>query len=211
MVLSKIIFMNKLILFFFLFLCNNCFSQSQDLKQLELDIQKLAQLKSMLSEMYRGYSILDKGYSSIKDLSQGNYNLHKTYLDKLLDVSWAVKTDPKIASTFDEQKQIDLACQSSRQLITQSAVFSGSEKTAINTLLQNIAARSNALTQELQMTTKPGVLRMNDAERTAAIARIEKTMNGNLVMVRQQQKNIQSLELLRSKQLSETQNLKSLF
>lgn len=203
--------MNKIILFFSLLLCNNCFSQSQDLKQLELDIQKLAQLKSMLSEMYRGYNILDKGYSSIKDLSQGNYALHKTYLDKLLDISLTVKTDPKIASVIDEQKQIDAACQSSRQLITQSAAFNSSEKASILTLLQNIAARSNSLIGELQMITTPGVLRMNDAERMEAIARIEKAMKEKLVMVQQQRKNIESLNALRNKQLSETEKLKSLY
>ncbi len=174
---GKLFFMNKIIVFICLLLCNNCFSQSQDLKQLELDIQKLAQLKSMLLEMYRGYTILDKGYSSIKDLTQGNYNLHKTY----------------------------------RQLITQSAVFNSSEKAAMNMLLQNIAARSSSLIEELQMITTPGVLRMNDAERTAAIARIEKAMNEKLLTVRQQQKNIESLNWLRNKQLSETQKLKSLY
>lgn len=211
MVSGKLIFMNRIILLVCLLLCNDCFSQSQDLKQLELDIQKLAQLKSMLSEMYRGYTILDKGYTSIKDLSQGNYILHKTFLDKLLDVSSTVKADPKIACVIDEQKQIDLACRTFRQLIIQSTVFSGSEKAALNTLLQNIAARSNSLIEELQMVTTPGVLQMNDAERTSAIARIEKTMKEKLIIVQQQQKNIRSLIALRSKQFSETQRLKSLF
>jgi hypothetical protein len=201
----------KNILVIFLLLSSNCFSQSQDLKQLELDIQKLAQLKSMLSEMYRGYTILDKGYSSIKDLSQGNYSLHKTYLDKLLDVSSTVKTDPKIASVMEGQKQIDATCQSSRQLISQATAFTCTEKAAILTLLQNIAARSNSLIEELQMITTPGVLRMNDAERMEAIARIEKAMKEKLMMVQKQQKNMEALNTLRNKQHSETEKLKSLY
>ena len=81
----------------------------------------------------------------------------------------------------------------------------------MNILLQNIAARSYSLIEELQMITTPGVLRMNDAERSAFIARIEKAMNEKLVMVRQQQKNIESLNSLRSKQLSETEKIKSLY
>lgn len=202
---------SRIILLFCLLSCSNCFSQSQDLKQLELDIQKLAQLRSMLSEMYRGYTILDKGYSSIKDLSQGNYNLHKTYLDKLLDVSTNVKADPKIAAVMDEQKQIDAACQFSRQLITQSAAFTGTEKAAILTLLQNIVARSNSLIKELQMITTPGVLLMNDAERMEAIARIEKAMKEKLTIVQKQQKNMEALHTLRNKQHSETEKLKSLY
>lgn len=203
--------MNKCILLITLLICNDCFSQSQDLKQLELDIQKLAQLKSMLSEMSRGYSILDKGYGAVKVLSKTNYDLHKTYLDKLMDVSATVKNDPKFASTFDLQKQISEACRSSLSMLTQSTVFTTQEKSQIASFLQNSITRSNSLIDELKMVATPGVLRMNDAERLQAIARIENAMKEKLSSVLQQKKNIESLNTLRTKQISETQKLKSLF
>lgn len=203
--------MNKLTLFLCLLLCDNGFSQSQDLKQLELDIQKLAQLKSMLSEMYRGYSILDKGYSSIKDLTQSNFNMHKNYLDKLLDVSVAVKKDPKVNSVSDLQMKIEKTCLASEQLVVQSAVLSVQEKMAITKLFQNINARSAILAGNLRMIITPGVLRMDDAERMQAIDRIENAMKEKWFLVQQQQINIETLMTLRSKQNSETRQLKSLY
>jgi hypothetical protein len=208
---GKIHFMYKAILFFLLIPCENCFSQSQDLKQLELDIQKLAQLKSMLSEMSRGYSILDKGYGSIKDLSQGNYNLHKTYLDKLLDVSVSVKNNPKTASVMNLQAQIAAVCASSQQMVNQSTAFNGNEKTSLITLLQNIISQSYSLLDELKLVSTPGVLRMSDAERMRVIDRIENAMKEKLIIVLQQTKNIDIVIAGRNKQLLETQQLKSLF
>ena len=82
--------MKKILLIVFLS-TNICFGQSQEAKQLLLNVEKLAQLKLMLSHMKTGYQILEKGYTSIKNISQGNFNLHRDFLDGLLQVSPAVK------------------------------------------------------------------------------------------------------------------------
>jgi len=47
------------------------------IEQLTLDYQKLASLKSILSQMYQGYEVLSKGYNAVKDVSQGNFSLHE--------------------------------------------------------------------------------------------------------------------------------------
>src|SRR5258708_28357568 len=65
-------------------------AQAQELEQLALDIEKLAQMKSILTEMYKGYKILTGGYNTIKRLAEGNFNLHPAYLNGLLQGSPAV-------------------------------------------------------------------------------------------------------------------------
>src|ERR1700737_433815 len=72
-------------------------SIAQLTEQLVLDIEKLADLKNILSDMYKGYQILDKGYSEIKNIAQGNFNLHKVFLDGLLAVSPVVKNYSRVA------------------------------------------------------------------------------------------------------------------
>ena len=62
-------------------------SVSQLLTQLSLDIQKLSELKTILNDMYKSYTVLDKGYTDIKNIAQGNFSLHKAYLDGLMAVS----------------------------------------------------------------------------------------------------------------------------
>jgi hypothetical protein len=48
---------------------------STELQQLLLNIEKLTQLKGILSDMKTGYQIYQQGYGSISQLSKGNFNL----------------------------------------------------------------------------------------------------------------------------------------
>ena len=63
------------------------FSQSQEAQQLLLNWEKLTQFKKILKDMYAGYKIVYKGYTTIKDISEGNFDLHRDFLDGLLQVS----------------------------------------------------------------------------------------------------------------------------
>ncbi|MFK4985512.1 hypothetical protein ACI4B7_27170, partial [Klebsiella pneumoniae] len=72
-------------------------AQSDEVQQLLLNIEKLAQFKKILKNMKNGYQIIFKGYTAVKDISQGNFNLHKTFLDGLMQVSPAVKKYKRIA------------------------------------------------------------------------------------------------------------------
>jgi hypothetical protein len=72
-------------------------SVSDDIQQLLLDVEKLSQLKQILTEMYQEYTMLYNGYEKIKGLSQGTFSLHKVYLDGLLLVSPSVSSYWKVA------------------------------------------------------------------------------------------------------------------
>src|SRR5205085_12086185 len=93
-------------LFIFLLSVQLCFGQSQEAKQLMLDVEKLAQLKLMLQHLKDGYKILQTGYNSIKNISKGNFELHKDFLDGLLQVSPAVRSYKKIADIVGFQLKI---------------------------------------------------------------------------------------------------------
>ncbi|WP_236937576.1 hypothetical protein [Flavobacterium coralii] len=76
-------------------------AQVQELKQLALNIEKLAQFRAILKDMKEGYEILSKGYNTVKDLTQGNFDLHKTFLDALLQVSPAVRNYKRVGEIID--------------------------------------------------------------------------------------------------------------
>jgi len=81
-------------------------AQSEELQQLALNIEKLAQFKKILSDMKKGYEILNGGYNTIKDLSEGNFSLHKTFLDGLMAVSPSVQRYKKVSDIISYQKSI---------------------------------------------------------------------------------------------------------
>ncbi len=71
-----------------------------------LNIEKLNQLRKILKELKAGYEILFKGYSTIKDLSEGNFKLHEAFLDGLLQVSPAVKNYARVKDIVQAQLAI---------------------------------------------------------------------------------------------------------
>jgi hypothetical protein len=72
-------------------------AQGQEMQQLLLNIEKLTQLKSILSDMKTGYQVYQRGYSTISSISQGNFNLHDVYLNGLLQINPAVKNYGRVA------------------------------------------------------------------------------------------------------------------
>ena len=55
----------------------------QLLEQLSLDVQKLSELKTILNDLYTDYAIVNKGYTDIRNIAEGNFKLHQLFLDGL--------------------------------------------------------------------------------------------------------------------------------
>jgi hypothetical protein len=78
----------------------------QLIEELILDKEKLAELKTILQDMYKSYQIIDQGYSDIKNIAQGNFNLHKAFLDGLLAVSPTVRNYGRVADIINAEYSI---------------------------------------------------------------------------------------------------------
>jgi hypothetical protein len=82
------------------------YAQSAEAQQLLLNVEKLAQLKKILTNMKTGYTIISKGYKNIKDISEGNFNLHDAFLNALLQVSPTVRKYKRVADIIQSQSRI---------------------------------------------------------------------------------------------------------
>jgi DNA repair ATPase RecN len=146
--------------------------QSDEVQQLLLNWEKLSQFRKILKNMYDGYKILDKGYSTIKNISEGNFSLHKTFLDGLLEVSPAVKKYRRISDIISRQVQLVKEGRNAMNRLRDSKVFTPEELEHMTKVYSGIFQRSLKNLEELLMVITSGSLRMNDAERLAAIDRI---------------------------------------
>ena len=174
-------------------------AQVQELEQLALDIEKLAQLKSILTNMYKGYEILTKGYNTVKDLTEGNFNLHKVFLDGLLEVSPTVKKYKRIAEIINGQKVLVKEYKTAFSYFKNINVFEEGEIDYLSQVYGSLFNRSLKNIDELLMVITSNQLRMNDAERLKIIDRIYEDMqdklsflhdfNGRMAIVAQQKKS----------------------
>jgi hypothetical protein len=158
---------------FILILCPALsFGQSQEAKQLLLDVEKLAQLKLMLSHMKTGYQILQKGYTSIKNISKGNFDLHKDFLDGLLQISPAVRKYKKVAEIIDFQLKIVKEYKAAFNEFKGCKRFTVEEIDYMGKVNGNLFNESLKTLEDLAMVITAGKLRMSDDERLKAIDKI---------------------------------------
>ena len=75
-------------------------------KGLSLILKSWCNSKDVLTDLYKDYEILETGYTAIKNISEGNFNLHKAFLDGLLAVSPAVQKYERIVDIIDDQGRI---------------------------------------------------------------------------------------------------------
>jgi len=184
------------------------FGQSQEAQQLLLNWEKLTQLKKILNDMYSGYKIVHKGYTTIRDISQGDFTLHKDFLDGLLEVSPVVKKYKRIADIISYQLRIVKGYKTAFDQFKLSKYFTIEEIEYLGKVYSNLLKESLKCLDELAMVITAGKLRMSDDERLQAIDRIyitiveqfsflQKFNNSTAVLSVQREKDQQDIDISR--------------
>ena len=186
-------------------------AQAEEIQQLLLDLEKLNQFRAILDQLYKGYEILAKGYNTVKDLSQGNFNLHKLFLDKLLEISPAVKKYKRIVDIITCQTQLVKEYKAALSYFKNINVFSSDDMGYIQSVYGNLVDRTVNNLDELLMVITAQQLRMNDAERMNAIDKIYKDMEDKLTFLRTFNESTRLLANQKRRELLETQSLETIF
>ena len=190
--------------------CFRLNAQTQELQQLKLDLEKLAQFKLVLSQMKQGYQTLQNGYNSVRDVSKGNFELHKNYLDGLLLVNPSVKQSPALKQIATDQAAIAKTFQTAFQQYQSSGLFSSGELTDLRSKYTESVQKVNDALDVLVQVTSSGKLRMNDAERLQIIEAIHADISGQLGLVKTMINDHSRLMALRMQQRKDNDALKKL-
>ena len=180
-------------------------AQSQELQQLVLNIEKLAQFRKILSDMKKGYEILEGGYNTVKDISQGNFSLHKAFLDGLMQVSPTVRNYYKVAEIVDYQLKLVNEYQSAYNRFRSGDVFTEEELSYVGRVYNHLQRESLRNLDELLAVITAGQMRMSDDERMKAIDRIHADMQDKLLFLRSFNTNTSVLALQRAKERNDAQ------
>lgn len=163
--------------------CLRVSAQFQELEQLKLNLEKLAQFKMMLSEMKHGYQTMQNGYNSVRDAARGNFDLHKGYLDGLLQVNIAVKHSPALVEIFSSQSRLLKEYKASWQRIVSSNLFSLKELADIRASYLFVIEEVATDLEAVDLVLSAGRLRMSDAERMGVVEKVKTNVGLNLQAV----------------------------
>lgn len=186
-------------------------AQSQEMQQLLLNIEKLAQFRQILKDMKKGCQILNGGYNTIKDLSQGNFSLHKTFIDGLMQVSPTVKNYKRVGDIINYQMLLVREYKSSFKCFNNSALFNEKEIKYVEKVYANLFKQSLRNLDELTMVITANKLRMSDDERLESIDRIYVDMQDKLLFLRSFNANTLVLSVQRSKEHNDVNSLRNIY
>lgn len=186
-------------------------AQVYELERLILDIEKLVQLKDILSDLYKGYEILSTGYNAIRNISEGNFNLHKAFLDGLLAVSPAVQNYARVVDIINDQASILSEYKSAYNLFKQDKHFTPDELVYMSGVYNNLISGSEKNLTNLLNIMTASKLRMSDAERLHAIDGLYSDTHDQLVFLRQFNSKTGSLALERATEQNDLESLRSLY
>lgn len=186
-------------------------STAQDVQQLILDIEKLTQFKAILTDMQTGYTILTQGYGEVKDISEGNFNLHSAFLNSLMAVSPEIRQYGRIADIIANQASIVSEYKAAWQQANASGHFNAQELIYMNGIFNNLLNQSVDNLTNLTNIITANTLRMSDADRLQAIDHIYSDTQNKLVFLRHFDNEVAVMALQRQKAQNEVQTLKNLY
>ena len=180
--------------------CLRTKAQSFEIQQLLLDCEKLTQLKDIYSDMKKGYEILSEGYNAVKDISEGNFDLHKLFLDDLLKASPAVQKYQKVADIINCELQIISEYGNAYNRFKQDDNFSPDEIIYIGKVYSKLIDESVKGLSDLTTVITDGVLRASDDERFNQIDKLDAEMKDRLHFLRYFNNNTTILALQRARE-----------
>jgi hypothetical protein len=180
-------------------------------EQLALDIEKLSELKGILHDMYAAYTIIDKGYTDVKNIVEGNFNLHKAFLDALLAVSPAVQDYSRVERVISAESQILSEYKAASRQLAGSGRFSIGELDYMNEVYAKLLNRSAVCVSELVMLLTADELRMSDAERLGGVDRVYADINSQLRLLRMFNSGLAVQAGLRAREAGDIGEIKGIY
>lgn len=181
------------------------------MQQLLYDIEKLTQFKAILSDMQQGYAILTQGYQQVKDLAQGNFNLHSVFLDGLLLVNPEVAKYARVADIIADEASILTEYKKAYKQFQSSGGFNPDEQDYLSRVYAQLTSAALNDVNELANIITVSKLRMSDDERLSAIDRIYASSSDKLSFLRDFNRRTTVLLLQRQREQQSIDNLKSLY
>lgn len=188
-----------------------CKGQSFEAQQLLLNWEKLKQLEEILDNMYRGYVILDKGYTTIKDIAEGNYSLHQAFLDGLFAINPNISNYRRVPLIIDYQKLLLKEYQDAFNRFKQDPNFNPEEIEYLANVYKFLFDATLRNIDDLLTVITATKLRMSDDERMAAIDRIFSDMEDKVIFLRSFNNSTELLAIQRARSKNDVHTMEQLY
>ena len=127
-------------------------------------IQQLAALKMYAAYLKKGYEVADRGLKTIKEFTNGEFNLHSDFIKSLKVVNPAVAGNPKIIDILKWQSAIIKGYTTLRREVVEN-----SDRNYFESVRAKVLSESQQDIDELLLVITSGKLELKDDERLKRI------------------------------------------
>lgn len=139
--------------------------------QIKYLLEQIAGFQTYLGYAKKGYEIAHKGLTTVQDIKNGEWNLHKDFFSSLKNVNPSITKYAKVADIVAMQLRIVKQAKALLRQCRKDGQLTSSEIDYLQKVCDNLLAECLKNIDELMMVITSGGLEMKDDER---IKRIEK-------------------------------------
>lgn len=160
--------MKKIVLLLLIagFLNGNIFAQA---KQREVLLKQIAAFKVYIGYAQKGYSIAQKGLTTIGNFKRGEFNLHEDYFNSLKNINPKIKSYTRLGEIISLQVKVLQNYSRTIRQIQQNDLFHGDEVAYVKRALDRMIENCEGTLEELIVIVTEGKLEMKDDERMKRI------------------------------------------
>ena len=141
-------------------------------------LQQIAALKVYLGYAEKGYEIAGKGINTVRNIKNGDFNLHRDFFNSLNEVNPQISRFAKVAGIIVYQLQIVKQSKEALQALLKSKQFTPEEMSHIKRVFELLLDECSKTLDELAMVTTSGEVKMTDDERLSRIDGIYTDIQG---------------------------------
>ncbi|MBN8718718.1 MAG: hypothetical protein J0H85_04680 [Sediminibacterium magnilacihabitans] len=132
-------------------------------------LQQIAALQVYLGYAKKGYNIATSGINTIRNIKNGDFNLHRDFFNRLKNVNPAIRRYAKVADIIAYQAKIIKQTKVTLQQIRATKQFTEAELDYCKQVFDTLLDECIKTVEELILVTTSGELEMKDDERLKRI------------------------------------------
>ena len=152
--------------------------------QIKYLVQQIAAFQTYLGYVKQGYEIAHKGISTVQNIKNGEWNLHKDFFGSLKSINPVIKNSAKVADIIVLQDGLVKKSKTLMNECRQNGELTYEEIAYLENICNKLLLESLKNIDELIMVITSGELQMKDDERINRIEKIYADMQEKQVFIR---------------------------
>jgi hypothetical protein len=173
-------------------------------------IQQIAAFQMYLGYVQKGYSIAQKGLTSISNIKKGDFKLHRDFFGSLKSINPKVSNSAKVADIIAFQIKIVKVYKETYKQVQASDLFSSKEVDYIFVVFTNLLSDCADVLDAIITVTTNDKLEMKDDERLKRIDALYNSMQDNYTFVQSFGEEAKLLAINRMKEKKDVQTSRTL-